>query len=81
MDWNWNKESPQRFNPMDSGTHARIDISVLCAIDSIRLFVTGKTGTGRLGIARQQQSRRDASPDQGPDGWKYNNVHVGADLP
>lgn len=47
-DWNWNKESPGRFNPMDSGTHARIDIAVLQAVDSIRLFVTGKTGTRQM---------------------------------
>lgn len=48
MDWNWNKESPQRFNPMDAGTHARIDIAVLQAVDSIRLFVTGKTGARQM---------------------------------
>lgn len=45
QDWNWNPEQKDRFNPMDAGTHARIDISILQAIDSLRLFVTGQTGS------------------------------------
>lgn len=48
MDWDWDCTSPNRYNPMDSGTHARIDISVLQIIDSLRMFVTGKTGTRQM---------------------------------
>lgn len=47
-DWNWDRELKDRFNPMDAGTHARIDIAVLQAIDSLRLFVTGKTGVYQM---------------------------------
>jgi hypothetical protein len=48
LDWNWNREQTDRFNPMDAGTHARIDIAILQSIDSLRLFVTGKTGLNHM---------------------------------
>ena len=47
-DWNWDRATQDRFNPMDAGTHARIDIAILQAIDSLRLFVTGKTGVYQM---------------------------------
>jgi hypothetical protein len=47
-DWNWDYKQSDRFNPMDAGTHARIDIAILQAIDSLRLFVTGKTGINHM---------------------------------
>ena len=47
-DWNWDRDQKDRFNPMDAGTHARIDIAILQAIDSLRLFVTGATGINHM---------------------------------
>lgn len=43
-DWEWDDRHPERFNPMDAATHARIDIAVLQAVDALRMFVTGQTG-------------------------------------
>lgn len=43
-DWEWDNRHPERFNPMDAATHARIDIAVLQAIDAMRMFVTGQIG-------------------------------------
>ena len=48
MDWKWDESQAERFNPMDAGRHARIDIAVLQAIDSLRLFVTGQTGMRQM---------------------------------
>lgn len=47
-DWKWDNSQQDRFNPMDAGTHARIDIAILQAIDSLRLFVSGKTGVFQM---------------------------------
>ena len=42
--WTWDHTKPNRFNPMDDATHENIDIAILQAVDSLRLFVTGKKG-------------------------------------
>lgn len=44
----WNPSDPQRFNPMDSGTDHSIDIATIQIVDSIRMFLTGKTGARRM---------------------------------
>lgn len=36
------------YNPMDAGTHARIDIAVLEVIDSLRSFMTGEIGARKM---------------------------------
>jgi len=48
MRFDWDPSKPDRFNPMDSCRHARIDIAVLEAIDSMRAFLTGETGMRRM---------------------------------
>ena len=48
MDFEWDSENVNRFNPMDSCKHDRVDIAVLEAIDALRLFVAGQTGVCRM---------------------------------
>lgn len=47
-DWKWDASSAGRFNPMDDSEHPRVDIAILQAIDSIRKYVTGKTGVYQM---------------------------------
>ncbi len=42
------KNPSDYYNPMDAGTHARIDIAVLEIIDSLRSFITGEIGARRM---------------------------------
>lgn len=48
MRWEWSSDNTERFNPLDSGTSDRSEISVLQSIDAIRAFVTGETGAHRM---------------------------------
>ena len=44
MRFDWDPSKTDRFNPMDSCKHARIDIAVMEVIDALRAFVVGETG-------------------------------------
>lgn len=47
-DWDWDKEDPFRFNPLDDTKSKSVDIAILEAIESMRLFFTGKTGVQQM---------------------------------
>ena len=42
--WEWDEKYVDRFNPMDDATSYIPHIAILQAINSMREFVTGKTG-------------------------------------
>ena len=48
MKFDWDPSNPDRFNPMDACRHARIDISVMEAVDALRAFVCGETGSRQM---------------------------------